>query len=142
MSNDDFIVSAHALDRFEERFPDLWTDDEEVARFIHLEVCDALDAGRASFVPPVELATTDLDRWEAGKGLTAWTPLKTRGYVLLESEEGMLVVTVLRGRSSEEARNWRYGTGRPNRRRRNGDPRDDEPQAETRMGAVSGEDET
>lgn len=152
MSGDNFIVSVHALDRFRERFPELVDDewvcerhkdqefdprcaqcrraaqkndenDQRTGRLIHEECDNALVAGRASFVPPLELALNDLDRWEAGKGLTVWTPQKERGYVLLESPDGMLVATVLIGRSSEEARRRLYADQRP--RKENNDPQDE-----------------
>ena len=68
----------------QERFPGLWTNDEEVAQLIHGEVTDALIAGRASFVAPLELVE-NISRWEARRGgLTVWTPMKSRGYVLIE----------------------------------------------------------
>lgn len=108
MSNDDFVVAAHALDRFQERFPHLWTDDQEAAQLIHAECESALTEGRTSFVAPIELSTYDPDRWEAGKGLVAWVPDKTRGYVLLEDTDGLLVVTVLGGRPPDEARHGFY----------------------------------
>lgn len=108
MDSADFIVSAHALERFEERFPELWTDEQEVANLIHGECEEALTEGRASWVPPLELANNDLDRWQAGKGLNVWTIDKSRGYVLLESPEGMLVTTVLKGKTSDDARRMLY----------------------------------
>lgn len=123
MSNDDFIVTAHALDRFQERFPDLYKDDQQAATLIHEECDDALVNGRASFVPPLELALNDLDRWEAGKGLTVWTPSKERGYVLLETEDGLLVATVLIGRSTVEARRRLYADEKA--REKQGDSKDE-----------------
>ena len=118
--SNDFVVSAHAMERFEERFPELWTSDEDAAYLIHGECEDALTEGRASFIAPLELANNDLDRWEAGKGLVVWVPDKTRGYVLLESDEGLLVTTVLKGKTPSEARGMLYGEGgRPRRRSRN-----------------------
>lgn len=104
----DFIVSVHALDRFQQRFEELWTSDEEVGHLIHAECEEAMLAGRASFIPPLELAHNDLNRWEAGKGLVVWTADKQRGYVLLETAEGMLVTTVLQGKTSEAARRMLY----------------------------------
>jgi hypothetical protein len=124
MSNDDFIVSAHALDRFQERFPDLYENDQQAASFMHEECDDALVNGRASFVPPLELALNDLDRWEAGKGLTVWTPSKERGYVLLESGDGMLVATVLIGRSTQDARRRLYTDARI-KKEKDVDPKDE-----------------
>jgi hypothetical protein len=116
---DDFVITAHALDRFEERFPDLWTDDNGAAHLIHEECDAALAEGRASWVAPLELAHNDLDRWEAGKGLVVWTPGKERGYVLLETEEGMLVTTVLQGRERDDARKRLYeGAHQPKREER------------------------
>lgn len=153
MSNDDFVVSAHALDRFRERFPGLIDDDwicekhkdeeydprcapcrlaaqknaendQQAAKIIHEECDSALVEGRASFVPPLELALNDLDRWEAGKGLTVWTPSKERGYVLLESQDGMLVATVLIGRSTDEARRRLYADEKV-KKESNADPKNE-----------------
>ena len=118
VSSDDFVITAHALERFQERFPTLWEDDQQAAELIHGECEDALTEGRASYVAPLELANNDLDRWEAGKGLTVWTPQKRRGYVLLETQEGMLVTTVLKGKTSQDAREMLYeGKRRPREER-------------------------
>jgi hypothetical protein len=107
---DDFIISVHALERFQERFPTLWTNDDEVGLLIYEETMDALDAGRVSSVPPLELASNDLDRWTAsGKARIVWVPLKTRGYVLIDGSDGCTVATVLVGRATEEARSRLYG---------------------------------
>ena len=154
MSNDDFIVSAHALDRFRERFPELVDEevvcaihgeedfhprcrfcreatqnnvegDQKAAALMHEECEDAMFHGRASFIPPLELALNDLDRWEAGKGLTVWTPSKERGYVLLESGDGMLIVTVLIGRSKDEARRRLYADEHIKERQNDVDPKDE-----------------
>lgn len=125
MSNDDFIVSAHALDRFQERFPDLYKNDQQAASLMHEECDDAMVHGRASYVPPLELALNDLDRWEAGKGLTVWTPSKDRGYVLLESEDGLLIATVLVGRSKEDARRRLYADEHVKERQNDVDPKDE-----------------
>lgn len=106
---DDFIISVHALERFEERFPTLWTNDNDAGMFIYQETMDALDAGRVGSVPPLELAANDFDRWTAGKSRIVWTPTKDRGYVLVDGTDGVTVATVLVGRKSEEARTRLYG---------------------------------
>lgn len=106
--SDDFIISVHALERFEERFPTLWTNDDDVGLFIYHETMDALDAGRVSSVPPLELATNDLDRWTPGNARIVWVPLKTRGYVLVDGKDGVTVATVLVGRATTAARNRLY----------------------------------
>ena len=134
MSRDDFIVSAHALDRFQERFPDLYENDQQAAELMHQECEEALVQGRASFVPPLELALNDLDRWEAGKGLTVWTPSKERGYVLLESPEGMLVATVLIGRSTKDARRRLYSGERIVKN--DADPQNDAAEATPRLASA------
>ena len=105
----DFIISIHALERFEERFPSLWTDDDDIGNLIYRETMDALNEGRVGSVPPLELANNDLERWVSGKSKIAWVPDKTRGYVLVEGEDGMTVATVLVGRTTEEARSRLYG---------------------------------
>lgn len=113
---DDFVISVHALERFEERFPSLWTNDDDVGLFIYHETMDALDAGRVSSVPPLELATNDLDRWAPGKARIVWVPMKTRGYVLIDGDDGSCTVaTVLIGRETEEARSRLYGARRKSR---------------------------
>lgn len=105
----DFIISVHALERFEERFPTLWTNDDDTGLFIYHETMDAINEGRCGTIPPLELANNDFDRWVAGKSRIAWVPMKTRGYVLVETDEGLTVATVLVGRSTAEARSRLYG---------------------------------
>jgi len=78
--------------------------DESAAALIYAECGDAMMAGRVSHVAPLELATTDHSRWRAGTALITWTPLKTRGYVLEETYEGPVVVTVLKGNPAARAR--------------------------------------
>jgi hypothetical protein len=119
MTNDDFIVSIHAVERFEERFPDLWTNDDDAGQFIYRETMDALDSGRVASVPPLELADNDLRRWKARKSKIVWIPEKTRGYVLVDGEEGMTVATVLVGKTTTEARSRLYG-GKKKRSQTNG----------------------
>jgi len=106
MSSSDFIISIHALERFEERFPAIQLDDNDKGALIHREVMDALDAGRHSTVPPIELSARATDRWMYRKqgGYVAWTQDKGRGYVLQEqAEEGLIVLTVLAGEEREVA---------------------------------------
>lgn len=110
--NGDFIISIHALERFQERFPGLWTNDDDVGMFIYHEAMDALDAGRTATVAPLEFATFDMDKWVAGDAKIVWTPLKTRGYVLVEDGEGTTVATVLTGSPTEKARSRLYGKRR------------------------------
>lgn len=109
---DDFIISVHALERFEERFPTLWTSEDDVGQFIYEETMEAIDNDRISQVLPVEFASNDLDRWEAGRSQLAWTHHRTRGYVLHENEDGLVVATVLQGRPTEQARNYRFRRGK------------------------------
>jgi len=102
---DDFIVTIHALERMEERFPNLIVgmSDQEVGALVHREVMEALDAGRQSKVAPLELAPYLAKRWvPQGKGASiAWTRDRKRGYALQETEEGLLVTTVLWGVDTE-----------------------------------------
>lgn len=104
----DFIVSVHALERFQERFPGLWTNDEDIGMLIYNETMDALSEGRVATVAPLEFANHDLDRWVAAKSKIAWVPLKTRGYVLIDGYDGVTVATVLVGKPSSEARERLY----------------------------------
>ncbi len=115
--SDDFTITAHALERFEERFPDLYEDDEQAANLIHKESESALDEGRASAVAPLELANFDLSRWtfNKNKGLVVWTPDKTRGYVVIDSDDGQVVTTVLKGKDVSAARRMLYRDERPSR---------------------------
>lgn len=108
MPDDDFIITVHALERFQERFPGLWTNDDDVGLLIYNETMDALAEGRVASVAPLEFANHDLDRWGAAKSRIAWVPLKTRGYVLVEGDDGTTVATVLVGSPSNEARSRLY----------------------------------
>jgi hypothetical protein len=102
----DFIVSAHALERLEERFPDLAHDDELVqAHLVRTEVFDAMDSGRTSKVVPLELASWRIENEVArDKGsFYAWTEGKVRGYLVKRSGDDMVVVTALGGHPREEA---------------------------------------
>ena len=114
MSATDFVVTIHALERMEERFPELsgGMSDRQQAELMQREVMDALDGGRYGCVPPIELAARAIDRWEhqAPGGYVAWTQKKDRGYVLQEEgETGLTVVTVISGeeRGSAMARRKR-----------------------------------
>ena len=105
---DDFIVTVHALERFQERFPTLWTNDEDVGLLIYEETMEAIDAGRVSTVAPLELATYDLNRWAPGKARFVWVSSKERGYVILNGNNGLTVATVLVGQTTEAARSRLY----------------------------------
>lgn len=118
---DDFIVSVHALERFQERFPSLWTNDDDVGMLIYNEVMDAMSEGRIASVAPIEFANYDIDRWVAGRSKIVWVPLKTRGYVLVDGYDGMTVATVLVGKPSSEARSRLY-KGTPGRKRSGSSP--------------------
>lgn len=132
MPNDDdnFVISVHALERFQERFPDLWTNDDDVGMFIYEETMDAIAAGRVASVPPLEFANNDLTRWVAGKSKIVWAPLKTRGYVIVDGYEGMTVATVLVGAPSSVARQRLYGGTKS--KQSGSSP--DQPNGETRQG--------
>jgi len=106
--NDAFVITIHALERFEERCPDLTKGktDQQVGEFIHEEVMDALEAGRRGKIAPIELAAYEVNQWEQrNPGVyIVWTKEKTRGYAILEDpSEGMLVTTVLVGESRDFA---------------------------------------
>lgn len=104
----DFIVTVHALERFQERFPGLWTNDADIGMLIYHETMDALNEGRVANVAPLEFANHDLSRWVAAKSKIVWVPLKTRGYVLVDGYDGMTVATVLVGKPPNEARKRLY----------------------------------
>jgi hypothetical protein len=102
----DFVVTAHAFERLEERFPE-WIESKseyDQATMIHEEVMDALDDGRHANVPPVELSPAS-ERWKASEkgSYYVWTADKKRGYLMREVKGDLLVVTVLAGCSREEA---------------------------------------
>jgi len=103
------VVSVHALDRFEERFPEEWASDRDVGQLIYQETMEAFEAGRVSHIPPLEFADNDISRWNARKSKIVWVPEKTRGYVIVDGYEGMTVATVLVGQPAEQARNKLYG---------------------------------
>lgn len=126
MSDGDFIISVHALERFEERFPEVYKSDDETGVLIHEECQDAMEKGRVSTVAPLELAHHDLDRWQAGRCFYAWTPTKHRGYVLSEERQSdITVITVLKGKTPEEARRMLYEGRRPRKEEENEDPRNE-----------------
>lgn len=112
---DDFVVSVHALDRFEERFPEEWSNDGEVGETIYHETMEALEAGRVSSIAPLEFADNDIARWGDRKSKIVWNQAKTRGYVIVDGYEGMTVATVLVGQKTG-ARDKLYGATRPKRR--------------------------
>lgn len=102
VSDTDFVVTAHALERMEARWPSLveGMSDEEIAVLIHEEVHEAFRGGRYAFVPPVELASLDPDlhiRRRGVLGETCWTRDKKRGYVFREGHDGLVVMTVTAG---------------------------------------------
>ena len=102
----DFIVTVHALDRFQERFPEYAAfNDDLQAQVIYEEVMEAFEAGRASGVAPAELAPLNHHGWKpAAKGCSyVWNKDKERGYVLQRVGTDLLVLTVLTGpRDGEE----------------------------------------
>jgi hypothetical protein len=112
VSATDFVATIHALERFEQRFPELakTMSDAGQAELMRGEVMDALDAGRHGMVPPVELSARAVERWQHRRpgGYVAWTKDKSRGYVLQECpEEGLIVLTVLVGEDRARAQNRR-----------------------------------
>lgn len=105
--SDDLIITIHALERIEERWPriTIGLTDLEVARLIQDEVNDALVAGRCHHSCPLELANTNLARWRVEKNIQfVWTKNKERGYVIAEREEGIVVLTTLIGQDPEQAK--------------------------------------
>lgn len=99
----DFIITAHALDRIHERYPELiegLEDDQEVGEWILAEVVACMEAGRMGSVAPRSLSPYGRHRWQvqAKDTYIVWNEDKMRGYVLHDKKEGTLVLTVLRGR--------------------------------------------
>jgi len=113
---EDFVISIHALERFEERFPEEWSNDDDVGKTIYAEAMDAFEAGRRSTLPPLEFADNDISRWADRKSTIVWTPSKRRGYVIVDGYEGMTVATVLLGQPTDEARSKLFGPTKGKRR--------------------------
>ena len=106
----DFIVTAHALERFQERFSSVYRTDEMESKRIHRECMQALEAGRVSYVPPLEFANYNVADWAPDRSRFVWTLNKERGYVIVEDEQGdMTVATVLVGEPLKTAREKLYG---------------------------------
>ena len=113
---EDFVISIHALERFEERFPEEWSNDNDVGKTIYSETMDAFTAGRTSKLAPLEFADNDIARWSDRNSTIVWTPAKTRGYVIVDGYEGMTVATVLKGEPTEQARSKLFGPTKQKRR--------------------------
>lgn len=108
MSASDFVVTIHAFERIEQRFPDLVAglDDQAQAELIHREIHEGLDAGRHGTVPPIELSARGTERWitRTPSSYYVWTQDKQRGYLVVEDpEEGLVVLTLVYGIAREEA---------------------------------------
>lgn len=108
MSASDFVVTIHAQERMEERFPELAAGKSAMglATLMHTEINDAIWARRKSTVPPIELSARGVERWESKKqgSYYVWTKDKTRAYLIVEDpEEGMLVLTVICGIERSDA---------------------------------------
>ena len=67
--SDDFTVTVHALERFQERFTSIWRSDPQEAQRIHRECQEAFRDGRTGSVAPIELAHNDPERWVPGRSL-------------------------------------------------------------------------
>jgi len=95
-----YVISGHALDRFEERYPvDVGATVRATAERIQAEVEEALVAGRVSSVCPRELwqRTRNLVVARDGKEYV-WLRDKSRGYVIRDAGDEIHVLTVLRRR--------------------------------------------
>lgn len=108
MTATDFVVTIHAFERLEERFPELIAgmSDKQQAELVHREVMEAFEGGRHGRVPPIEISSKINERWMAREPNTffVWTKDKKRGYLMREDDvEGMLVVTVIFGMPSHLA---------------------------------------
>lgn len=121
---DDFVVTGHALERMEARWPRLvlGMSDGQIANLIHEEVIDALEHGRHAVVPPIELASIDLEihvMREGEKGAMCWTADKKRGYVYRTGPDGLVVMTVVAGQERTHAiRSKLHGPRRRGKSRR------------------------
>jgi len=101
-----YVISGHALERFEERYPGLvGRDDDETARLIQAEVEEALRAGRVSHVCPREMWPRTLSRAvnRVRGGEFVWTPARDRGYAICDRGDEVVVTTVLRSTAAVAA---------------------------------------
>lgn len=107
MPSNDMVITAHVLERMEERWPKFCRlTDAEVARVVKREVTEAIEAGRWGHVAPVELISVNTHMHSmraSGTSLTCWTKDKMRGYIFREDHEGLVVVTVFPGQEREES---------------------------------------
>lgn len=99
MIGPDFIVTIHAFERIEERFPELvkGMSDRRQAELMNREVMDALDHGRYSTSAPLEFTSKAIQNWinRRPDSYFVWTQDKKRAYLVQENNEGISVVTVL-----------------------------------------------
>lgn len=103
----DLIISIHALERMEERWPKLCKglNDAEVGRFIQGEVNDAFLKNRQHRVCPLELANSNVHKWKVEKNVWyLWTEGKDRGYVIADRDDKVTVLTTLVGQNKETAK--------------------------------------
>jgi len=93
-----YVISGHALERFEERYPELvGGDDNETARLIQAEVEEALRAGRVSHVLPREMWGYTRERAVNREGGEfVWTAARDRGYAICDRGDEVVVTTALR----------------------------------------------
>jgi hypothetical protein len=91
-------VTLHALARARERHPDLrLLAERDLLKTICREVGAALRTDRVAKTAPRETVTdTYTRRQKAGRDRYAWTPSRSRVYLLRRVDNGHLVVTVLR----------------------------------------------
>lgn len=104
---DDLIISIHALERMEQRWPSLCEglSDEQIGLVIQKEVDDAWDKNRHHRVCPLELAHSNIHKWKVEKNVWyLWTEGKDRGYVIADRPDGVTVLTTLVGESKEKAK--------------------------------------
>lgn len=92
-----YHVTVHALDRFEQRWPDeVGDDDEEMARVMQREVEDAISAGRTGRNFPRRMHGSIPSRYTGGTSC-AWTEDFSRGYVISDGGSNVHIVTAVQG---------------------------------------------
>lgn len=91
-----YVATMHALERFEERLPELADDDLERARIMQEDVEAALRAGRVAPTFPRQFSgsASAVVRRIAGQECV-WTDDLARGYLISDNGRSVTIITVL-----------------------------------------------
>lgn len=93
-----YVATVHALDRFEERWPDEAGDDVEMATIMQSEVEAALREGRHARMFPRRMNGSMTIRPVVTPGTECvWTPDMARGYVISDRGRVVHIVTAVPG---------------------------------------------